>query len=98
MAEVSVPATIEVADAIFCTHFREVCDDCSFDGREDNDAYYGFDPTDRDPIECPPATLNKDGIYQCKKHASTECKQCYGWKKQITRARAAAKKAGKSKN
>ncbi|KAJ2914191.1 hypothetical protein MD484_g6238, partial [Candolleomyces efflorescens] len=97
-AEVAAPATIEVADAIFCTHFKEVCTDCSFDGREDNDAFYGFDPTDRDPIDCPPATLNKDGVYQCKKHGSTECKQCYGWKKQITRARTAAKKAGKSRN
>ncbi|KAF7300875.1 hypothetical protein MKEN_01313800 [Mycena kentingensis (nom. inval.)] len=71
------------------------CQDCSFDGREENDAFYGFDPIDREGIEAPAATLTKDGVYQCKKHASTSCSQCYGWKKQITRLRAAAKKAGK---
>ncbi|KAJ7023154.1 hypothetical protein C8F04DRAFT_1135176 [Mycena alexandri] len=89
------PATIEINDALFCTHFKEVCADCSFDGREENDAFFGFDPIDRDGIEAPPAIVNKEGLYQCKKHASTACNQCYGWKKQITRARTAAKKAGK---
>lgn len=73
-----------------------------------------FDPIDRDGIEAPAATVNKDGQYQCKKHGSTGvcpsplarsiadyciwnagCNQCFGWKKQITRARTAAKKAGK---
>lgn len=29
-----------------------------------------FDPVDRDPIEPPAATTNKDGVYQCKKHGS----------------------------
>ncbi|KAJ7240126.1 hypothetical protein B0H12DRAFT_1024847 [Mycena haematopus] len=121
------PATIEINDAMFCTHFKEVCTDCAFDGREENDAFFGFDPIDREGIEAPPASVTKDGLYQCKKHASTSdflhsvlylavlpiphlpypsprssphslitaCNQCYGWKKQITRARAAAKKAGK---
>ncbi|KAF8990947.1 hypothetical protein BDQ17DRAFT_1255340 [Cyathus striatus] len=115
----SAPATIEVNDAMFCTHFKEVCDLCAFDGREENDSFFGFDPIDREGIECPAATMTKDGIYQCKKHGSTStfllqsrclsclaplnytnsrligCNQCYGWKKQITRARTAAKKAGK---
>ncbi|KAJ7195671.1 hypothetical protein GGX14DRAFT_674749 [Mycena pura] len=129
MAEtVTTPATIELNDMIFCTHFKEVCTDCDYDGREDNDAFYGFDPIDREGIEAPAATLTKDGVYQCKKHASTcecctslfigscalrpqslrclltcaavsmagfPCSQCYGWKKQITRLRTAAKKAGK---
>ncbi|KAK7050693.1 hypothetical protein R3P38DRAFT_2866473 [Favolaschia claudopus] len=96
MAETApAPATIEINDGVFCTHFKEVCDDCSFDGREENDAFFGFDSIDREGIEAPPAIVNKDGVYQCKKHASTSCNQCYGWKKQITRARTAAKKAGK---
>ncbi|KAJ6628634.1 hypothetical protein B0H10DRAFT_1990608 [Mycena sp. CBHHK59/15] len=89
------PVTIEINDALFCTHFKEVCADCAFDGREENDAFFGFEPIDREGIEAPLAIVNKDGVYQCKKHASTGCTQCYGWKKQITRARAAAKKAGK---
>ncbi|KAJ7746159.1 hypothetical protein DFH07DRAFT_869625 [Mycena maculata] len=117
------PVTIEINDALFCTHFKEVCAECSFDGREENDAFFGFDPIDRAGIEAPLAIVNKDGVYQCKKHASTGespalihcpvhvtssiflafsythtragCTQCYGWKKQITRARTAAKKAGK---
>ncbi|KAK0482178.1 hypothetical protein IW261DRAFT_1333765 [Armillaria novae-zelandiae] len=110
--EVAAPATIEVNDAYFCTHFKEVCGDCGYDGREENDAFFGFDPIDREGIECPPAIINKDGVYQCKKHALTGqmrsllyqwdeltiiegCNQCYGWKKQINRARTAAKKAGK---
>lgn len=29
-----------------------------------------FDPVDRDPIEPPAVTTNKDGVYQCKKHGS----------------------------
>ncbi|KAF6756468.1 hypothetical protein DFP72DRAFT_989813 [Ephemerocybe angulata] len=107
----TTPATVEIADAIFCTHFKEQCDECNFDGREDNDGFFGFDFTDRAPLDCPPGTLNKDGVYQCKKHGSAgqfvaprsglvtpkcQCRQCYGWKKQITRARTAAKKAGRS--
>ncbi|KAK7029647.1 hypothetical protein VNI00_014345 [Paramarasmius palmivorus] len=96
MAETApAPATIELNDALFCTHFKEVCEDCGYDGREDNDAFFGFDPIDREGIEAPAATLSKDGVYQCKKHGSAGCNQCYGWKKQITRLRTAAKKAGK---
>ncbi|TDL24541.1 hypothetical protein BD410DRAFT_786060 [Rickenella mellea] len=95
MSEAAAPATIEINDAVFCQHFKEVCSDCQFDGREENDGFFGFETTDRDPLEPPTSALNKDGVYQCKKHSSTECSQCYGWKKQITRARAAAKKAGR---
>jgi hypothetical protein len=29
-----------------------------------------FDPVDRDAIEPPAVTTNKDGVYQCKKHGS----------------------------
>jgi hypothetical protein len=73
---------------------------------------------DREAIQPPAVTQNKEGVYQCKKHGSTGssilflghvddrhqniiferftgCNQCFGWKKQITRARTAAKKAGK---
>ncbi|KAJ3534867.1 hypothetical protein NM688_g7066 [Phlebia brevispora] len=89
-------ASVEINDALFCqAHLKEVCEDCSFDGREDNDAFFGFDPIDRDGLEAPLASPNKDGVYQCKKHTSPTCNQCFGWKKQLTRARAAAKKAGK---
>ncbi|KAJ7250766.1 hypothetical protein C8J57DRAFT_1138737 [Mycena rebaudengoi] len=102
MADVETPvaATIEINDAVFCTHLKEVCADCSFDGREENDAFFGFDPIDREGIEAPNASPNKEGVYQCKKHGSAGgyflwCTQCFGWKKQLTRARAAAKKAGK---
>ncbi|KDR66584.1 hypothetical protein GALMADRAFT_259106 [Galerina marginata CBS 339.88] len=96
MAETqAAPATIEINDAIFCTHLKEVCTDCTFDGREENDSFFGYDFIDREGIECPTATPNKDGVYQCKKHGSAACNQCFGWKKQITRARTAAKKAGR---
>jgi len=88
--------TVEIADALFCqSHLKEVCEDCGYDGREDNDAFYGFDPIDREGLESPQVSTNKDGEYCCKKHASPTCNQCFGWKKQINRARTAAKKAGR---
>ncbi|KAJ7511494.1 hypothetical protein B0H11DRAFT_1951845, partial [Mycena galericulata] len=70
-AAAPAPVTIEINDALFCSHFKEVCADCAFDGREENDTFFGFDPVDREGIEAPPATVTKDGVYQCKKHAST---------------------------
>ncbi|KAF8622993.1 hypothetical protein AX15_006587 [Amanita polypyramis BW_CC] len=89
-------STVEVKDALFCQpHLKEVCSDCDYDGREDNDAFYGFDFKNRDGLECL-ASPNKEGVYQCKKHGSASCGQCFGWKKQITRARMAAKKAGRA--
>ncbi|KAH8075996.1 hypothetical protein BXZ70DRAFT_710544 [Cristinia sonorae] len=89
-------ATVEINDALFCqAHLKEVCAACSYDGREENDGFYGFDTMDRDGIEAPTSSQTKDGEWQCKKHGSTTCNQCYGWKKQITRLRAAAKKAGR---
>jgi len=89
-------ATVEIADALFCqAHLKEVCTDCDYDGREDNDAFYGFDPTDREGLDSPQVSTNKEGTYCCKKHASPTCNQCFGWKKQINRARTAAKKAGR---
>ncbi|KZS97130.1 hypothetical protein SISNIDRAFT_482067 [Sistotremastrum niveocremeum HHB9708] len=92
----STPAIVEINDAQFCqAHMKEVCDACPIDLREENDSFFGFDFIDREGIEPPTSTTNKDGVWQCKKHGSAECNQCYGWKKQITRLRAAAKKAGK---
>ncbi|KAF5577878.1 hypothetical protein FPCIR_11861 [Fusarium pseudocircinatum] len=89
-------ATVEINDAVFCQpHLAEICEDCSVDLREENDGFYGFDTVDRDAIECPDTSPNHDGVYVCKKHDSSTCNQCFGWKKQITRARAAAKKAGR---
>ncbi|KAG8874955.1 hypothetical protein FRB98_008139 [Tulasnella sp. 332] len=90
------PKTIEINDCVFCeSHGKEVCSDCDYDGREDNDGFYGFDHTDRDGLEAPPYSFNKDGVPQCKKHGGAGCNLCFGWKKQITRARTAAKKAGR---
>ncbi|EPQ53411.1 hypothetical protein GLOTRDRAFT_130750 [Gloeophyllum trabeum ATCC 11539] len=89
------PNEVEINDALFCKHFKEVCAECDYDGRADNDAMFGFDPIDREGLEANSATLNKEGQYVCKKHGSANCNQCYGWKKQITKARAAAKKAAK---
>ncbi|EIN09352.1 hypothetical protein PUNSTDRAFT_28171, partial [Punctularia strigosozonata HHB-11173 SS5] len=88
--------TVELNDALFCSaHFKEVCTECSCDLREENDSFFGFEPINREGLEAPQATQTKDGDWQCKKHGSKACNQCYGWKKQITRARTAAKKAGK---
>ncbi|KDN45818.1 hypothetical protein RSAG8_04651, partial [Rhizoctonia solani AG-8 WAC10335] len=90
-------STVEVNDCVFCSnHKLEICEECGLDLREENDAFYGFDPIDRDPVECPELSINKDEVFQCKKHGNSTCSQCFGWKKQITRMRVAAKKAGRS--
>ncbi|KAI8653722.1 hypothetical protein NCS56_01327000 [Fusarium sp. Ph1] len=113
-------ASVEINDGMFCAeHLREVCEDCSADFREENDAFYGFDTADRDPLSCPSASQNGDGVYECKKHRSgsmfssslhafplemqtqltspelAACAQCFSWKKQIVRARHAAKAEGR---
>ncbi|KAK1923081.1 hypothetical protein DB88DRAFT_330980 [Papiliotrema laurentii] len=90
--------SIEVNDALFCEHALEVCKTCEFDGREDNDAMMGLDPAPRGPIELPPYFKNsKDGQIMCKAHANTNCKSCFGWKKQITKLHKEGKKAAKNK-
>ncbi|KDN45815.1 hypothetical protein RSAG8_04648, partial [Rhizoctonia solani AG-8 WAC10335] len=89
-------STVEVNDCVFCSnHKLEVCEECGLDLREDNDAFYGFDSINRDPLECSALSTN-DGGFQCKKHGSSACSQCFGWKKQITILHEAAKKAGRS--
>ncbi|KAM5509974.1 hypothetical protein FOXYSP1_12940 [Fusarium oxysporum f. sp. phaseoli] len=89
-------STVEINDAVFCQeHLAEICEDCSVDLREENDAFYGFDSVERDAIESPHASINDDGVYMCKKHDSATCNQCFGWKKKITKARMDAKRAGK---
>ncbi|KAJ9416838.1 hypothetical protein FOXG_20836 [Fusarium oxysporum f. sp. lycopersici 4287] len=89
-------ATVEINDAVFCQeHLAEICEDCSVDLREENDAFYGFDSVERDAIESPHASINDDGVYMCKKHDNATCNQCFGWKKMITKARMDAKRAGK---
>ncbi|KAF8261117.1 hypothetical protein EI94DRAFT_1746766 [Lactarius quietus] len=65
------PKTIEINDAVFCTHFKEVCTDCEADLREENDGFFGFDFIDREGIEAPTSSQNKDGVYQCKKHGAS---------------------------
>ncbi|KAF7375732.1 hypothetical protein MSAN_00462700 [Mycena sanguinolenta] len=156
---------------------RRTCTDCDFDGREENDAFFGFDPIDRERasrrrlwartrtacisvrsmaalvsvvvpscmlhifrsrhriwcwalrlpvwalrlpvlairrwavdsgcgpsscswllasfflLRCPPRSFHN--VTRRANPPHTACNQCFGWKKQITRARAAAKKAGK---
>ncbi|KAH7174991.1 uncharacterized protein B0J16DRAFT_388818 [Fusarium flagelliforme] len=89
-------STIEISDLTVCQqHVLEVCDDCQVDGREDNDGFYGFDGLDRDAVELPPVTLNENGEYQCDKHQSESCSQCFCWKKKIGRARKEAKMASR---
>ncbi|KAF8161907.1 hypothetical protein K438DRAFT_1482527, partial [Mycena galopus ATCC 62051] len=63
-------ATIEINDAMFCPHFKEGAVDCNFDGREENDSFFGFDLIDREGIEALPVTVTKEGVYQYKKHGS----------------------------
>ncbi|KAG9074702.1 hypothetical protein FS749_013702, partial [Ceratobasidium sp. UAMH 11750] len=53
-----------------------------------------FDPAPgRAPLDLPATNITKDGVLQCKKHANPDCKQCYGWKKQLTKLHREAKKA-----
>ncbi|KAF8317513.1 uncharacterized protein EI90DRAFT_3056712 [Cantharellus anzutake] len=80
---------------VCAAHLQEVCADCDYDGREDNDAFFGLDTIDRDPLNIPNASTNKEGVYQCKKHSNPKCPQCFGWKKQIQKLQKEAKKAGK---
>lgn len=79
--------TVEINDALFCEHGKEVCEACSFDGREggsvsclltpDNDCVMGYDPAPREPLDLPSYYRNtKDGSYVCKAHANNNCKQC----------------------
>ncbi|QRW13758.1 hypothetical protein RhiLY_12757 [Ceratobasidium sp. AG-Ba] len=87
-------STVEINDAVFCSeHMLEVCDDCNFDGREENDAFHGFDPIDRESLDASATTMDKDGVLVCNQHGSSSCSQCHSWKKQITRLRVKAKKA-----
>ncbi|KAG8767877.1 hypothetical protein FRC12_005963 [Ceratobasidium sp. 428] len=96
MSSLDSGGSVDIADCIFCANHRlEACTECSFDGREDNDTTFGFDPIDREPLDLPATQTNKDGVIQCKKHANPDCKQCYGWKKQLTKLHRDAKKAGK---
>ncbi|KAG6815892.1 hypothetical protein H0H87_010413 [Tephrocybe sp. NHM501043] len=97
MAEVAnAPVdTVDINDAIFCSaHLKEVVS-ALYVSHDPYMIMLRFEFMDREPIESPVVTQNKDGVYQCKKHGSQGCNQCFGWKKQITRSRTAAKKAGK---
>lgn len=80
---------------MFCQHGQEVCKECDFDGREDNNLVFGFDATNREPMSVPAFSVAKDGTINCKKHGNGSCTQCFGWKKQITKLNREAKKAGK---
>ncbi|KAG9076818.1 hypothetical protein FRC06_009306 [Ceratobasidium sp. 370] len=104
MSSLDSAGSVDIADCIFCANHRlEVCKECEFDGREDNDTTFGslvltqsakFDPNPiRGPLDLPATTTNKEGVIQCKKHANPDCKQCYGWKKQLTKLHKEAKKA-----
>ncbi|EIW69911.1 hypothetical protein TREMEDRAFT_61683 [Tremella mesenterica DSM 1558] len=92
-------SSIEVNDALFCEHGLEVCTKCAFDAREDNDAMMGLDPAPRAPLEMPAYyRSNKDHSIMCKAHASSNCKSCFGWKKQIVKLHKEGKKSSKNKN
>ncbi|KAF8601875.1 hypothetical protein BDV93DRAFT_524439 [Ceratobasidium sp. AG-I] len=99
MSSLGSTGSIEIADCLFCAnHKLEVCRECEFDGREDNDLTFGFEPAPaRGSLDLPATTANKDGVIQCKKHANPDCRQCYGWKKQLTKLHKEAKKAGGGK-
>ncbi|RSH87649.1 uncharacterized protein EHS24_000162 [Apiotrichum porosum] len=78
-------ASVEINDALFCEHGKEVCEPCGFDGREDNDAVMGYDPAPRAPLDIPSYYRNaKDQQIVCKAHANVDCKQCFNWKKQAS--------------
>ncbi|GFZ48117.1 hypothetical protein JCM24511_05865 [Saitozyma sp. JCM 24511] len=88
--------SIEVNDALFCEHSLEVCKQCEFDAREDNDAMMGLDPAPRQPLELPAHyKSNKDGSVMCKQHGNSNCKSCFGWKKQIMKLQKEFKKTNK---
>ncbi|KAL7424456.1 hypothetical protein Q5752_000140 [Cryptotrichosporon argae] len=90
--------SVEINDAVFCEHAKEVCDKCGFDGREDNDYAIIEDSHPRDPLDVPAFTRNvKDGKIVCKAHANKECKQCFNWKKQMTKLHKEGKKVTKAK-
>lgn len=36
--------TVEINECMFCTHLKEVCTECDYDGREENDGYFGVSP------------------------------------------------------
>ncbi|WVF68060.1 hypothetical protein IAT40_002823 [Kwoniella sp. CBS 6097] len=103
MADLGVSPTdsassIEINDALFCEHGMEVCKQCEFDGREDNDAMMGLDHKPRGPLELPAHFKNaKDGSYMCKSHGNANCKSCFGWKKQITKLQKEGKKEASKK-
>ncbi|GHJ90176.1 hypothetical protein NliqN6_6578 [Naganishia liquefaciens] len=91
-------SSLDINDAIFCEHGKEVCNDCNFDAREENDSFFGFDLTARDPLSLPAYTVNaKDGSIQCKKHSSSSCTTCFGWKKQLAKLHKEGAKKAKSK-
>ncbi|KAF8907146.1 hypothetical protein CPB85DRAFT_1436695 [Mucidula mucida] len=85
-------AAIQINDAVFCSqHVQEVCDECDFDGRQENDAFFGVKSSDRAYLDVPESVVNMEGLYQCKKHGAAG-----DWKKQITKLQKEAKKAGKN--
>ncbi|KAG8742453.1 hypothetical protein FRC10_001423 [Ceratobasidium sp. 414] len=54
--------TVEIADCVVCaSHRLEVCGECDFDGREDNDLTFGLEPSARAPLDIPATSANKDG-------------------------------------
>ncbi|CEL63314.1 hypothetical protein RSOLAG1IB_05358 [Rhizoctonia solani AG-1 IB] len=65
MSSLGSNQSIEVNDCLFCSnHKLEVCQECEFDAREDNDLTFGFDPNPaRTSLELPAWSTNKDGMY-----------------------------------
>jgi len=87
--------SLTIGDYEFCSHGLEVCQLCDADYRSDNAFTAGLDPIDtREPITVD-FSLNKDGIPQCKRHKAADCNSCFGFKKQLTKLNADAKKQAK---
>ncbi|KAG7530807.1 hypothetical protein FFLO_04786 [Filobasidium floriforme] len=91
-------SSLDINDAIFCEHGKEVCEACAFDAREENDSFFGLDPIERRPLQVPAYTKNaKDGSIQCKKHSSDHCSTCFGWKKQLQKIHKDTERKAKEK-
>lgn len=87
--------SLTIGDYEFCAHGQEVCQMCDADYRADNSFTAGIDVIDsREPITVD-FSINKDGVPQCKRHKTIDCKTCFAFKKQLAKLNADAKKQAK---
>lgn len=50
--------TIEINECMFCAHLKEVCTECDYDGREENDGYFGVSDVNHPQRSCGSPDLN----------------------------------------